>query len=581
MKLINLRRSRILKLTVAGILVIFTVTFLLPSPTGKVKHRWKEYTQFRSAPPLPVFKQGVLGNFEPPNEEVDLKKPGERGRAFHLLPKDQNNVAHSQMEYGMNMVVSDHISPNRSIPDMRLEECKHWQYPEDLPTTSVVVVFHNEGLSVLMRTVHSVINRSPPQFLAEVVLVDDYSDKENLKGELEAYIARNFRSKVRLLRNKEREGLIRSRSYGAEQARGDVVLFLDAHCEVGINWLPPLLAPIRANRTTMTVPVIDGIDKDTFEYRPVYHGDTHFRGIFEWGMLYKEIEIPDSEVTRRKHHSEPYKSPTHAGGLFAIDREYFLTLGAYDPGLLVWGGENFELSFKVWQCGGSIEWVPCSRVGHVYRGFMPYSFGKLAKKRKGPLITLNYKRVVEVWMDEYKEHFYTREPMAKFYDAGDVSEQLALRKRLQCNGFKWYMENVAFDVFKNFPLLPRNLYWGEVRSMVNGNCLDAMNSNPPSTVAVTPCHGTGGNQIFRLNAEGQLGVGERCIDGSSSSIQLVYCSLGTVDGPWSYRADTKQLYHKHHKKCLEYGQNEDYLKLVRCSGGSLGQQWKFQQIRPR
>lgn len=41
------------------------------------------------------------------------------------------------------------------------------------------------------------------------------------------------------------------------------------------------------------------------------------------------------------------RSPTHAGGLFAMDRNYFLELGAYDPGLLVWGGENFELSFKV------------------------------------------------------------------------------------------------------------------------------------------------------------------------------------------------------------------------------------------
>lgn len=71
-----------------------------------------------------------------------------------------------------------------------------------------------------------------------------------------------------------------------------------------------------------------------------------------------------------------------------MNRQYFLSLGGYDEGLLVWGGENFELSFKIWQCGGSILWVPCSHVGHVYRGFMPYSFGKLAQKKKGPLITI-------------------------------------------------------------------------------------------------------------------------------------------------------------------------------------------------
>ena len=37
----------------------------------------------------------------------------------------------------------------------------------------------------------------------------------------------------------------------------------------------------------MTVPIIDGIDHETFEYRSVYQGHQHFRGIFEWGMLYK------------------------------------------------------------------------------------------------------------------------------------------------------------------------------------------------------------------------------------------------------------------------------------------------------
>lgn len=62
-----------------------------------------------------------------------------------------------------------------------------------------------------MRTVHSVINRTPPKFLHEIVLVDDYSDKEDLKDKLDAYIKR-FKGKVRIIRNVEREGLIRTRS---------------------------------------------------------------------------------------------------------------------------------------------------------------------------------------------------------------------------------------------------------------------------------------------------------------------------------------------------------------------------------
>lgn len=43
-----------------------------------------------------------------------------------------------------------------------------------------------------------------------------------------------------------------------------------SHIEVGYNWLPPLLAPIKANRRIATVPVIDDFDPNDFSVRAVF-----------------------------------------------------------------------------------------------------------------------------------------------------------------------------------------------------------------------------------------------------------------------------------------------------------------------
>uniref|UniRef100_A0A8D2I410 Polypeptide N-acetylgalactosaminyltransferase 10 n=1 Tax=Urocitellus parryii TaxID=9999 RepID=A0A8D2I410_UROPR len=101
---------------------------------------------------------------------------GEQGRPYPMT--DAERVDQAYRENGFNIYVSDKISLNRSLPDIRHPNCNSKRYLEKLPNTSIIIPFHNEGWSSLLRTVHSVLNRSPPELVAEIVLVDDFSDRD-------------------------------------------------------------------------------------------------------------------------------------------------------------------------------------------------------------------------------------------------------------------------------------------------------------------------------------------------------------------------------------------------------------------
>ena len=336
--------------------------------------------------------------------------------------------------FAFNSLVSSRIGFKRDVPDTRHPECKKLEYPSNLPTASVIICFYHEELMTLLRTVHSIIDRTPKQYLKEILLINDRSDidiSSNVTAHLKEH---NLDDVVRIIHAPERLGLIRARILGSREARGDVIVFLDSHVEVNVQWLEPLISRIQENKKNVVTPIIDIISADTFKYDP----SPLVRGGFNWGLNFKWDPITREELQEASDFAKPMKSPTMAGGLFAMDRKYFNQLGEYDNGLDVWGGENLEISFRIWMCGGNLEIIPCSRVGHVFRKRRPYGANSAGEDS----MVRNSLRVAHVWMDDFIENYFKVNPKARTMEYGNVSPRIDLRKRLGCKSFQWYLDNI-------------------------------------------------------------------------------------------------------------------------------------------
>lgn len=295
--------------------------------------------------------------------------------------------------HAFNVLVSNKILANRTLPQTTHELCPPEYDTHHLPTASIVMCFYNEHLQTLLRSVGTVLLRTPAHLLHEIILVDDQSSYGNLKDELEQSLQKlNTTGKIHLHRNAQREGLIRSRVYGSRHATGQVLVFLDSHIEVNELWAEPLLEAILRNGSVLAMPVIDLISPDTF----TYSSSPLVRGGFNWGLHFKWDSLPMGTLDQVTDFIGPFPSPTMAGGLFAVDRKYFKALGEYDTGMDIWGGENLEISFRAWQCGGSIQLIPCSRIGHVFRKRRPYG----SPGGEDTMIR-NSLRLAHVWMDDY------------------------------------------------------------------------------------------------------------------------------------------------------------------------------------
>jgi polypeptide N-acetylgalactosaminyltransferase len=231
------------------------------------------------------------------------------------------------------------------------------------------------------------------------------------------------------------------------------------------------------------------------------------------------------------------------------------------------------------------RYIP-SRVGHVYRGGSIEHTDSEEDDRKGvDFLTRNYKRVAEVWMDEYKEYLYRRDPIRyNITDAGDLSEQFKVRERNKCKPFKWFMEKVAPDIAEKYPLEdPPNFASGTIQSLADpAFCIDTMSRNEGEQIGLYVCANDHehpqDNQNFELSFQRDIRVNEdTCLDVSGNghtAVLLQACHGGQGNQLFRYYTDTNEIKVGGVGNCLEADMAQKLVFSNTCDKSKM-QKWQF------
>lgn len=161
---------------------------------------------------------------------------------------------------------------------------------------------------------------------------------------------------ARLFQTRDLLGVAGARNKGLEYARGEVVVFADAHVDVPPGWWPPMVATLNRPEVGLVGPAFGVMgDPDYVKMYGQYIADAKLRT--QW--------LPKLRDT-------PYPVPVLGGGFMALRRDVLDLVGGFDPGMLQWGSEDLELSLRIWLLGYEVWMVPEVEVPHFFRVKNPY-----------------------------------------------------------------------------------------------------------------------------------------------------------------------------------------------------------------
>lgn len=209
---------------------------------------------------------------------------------------------------------------------------------------SIVVPTLNEG-DMLHMTVDSILEKTEyPNF--ELIIVDDGSTDESC----DRYKCANGDPRIRLIASPGL-GVAKARNLGASHARGEFIVFLDAHCKVSPNWLGRFSKALKSRDVGVVGPCFTRLN----EPQPRGAGMNWFNDCLDLGWF----EPVDTE--------HPYEVPITPGGCQAFRTKTFQEIGCFDQGFGRWGSEDVEVCLRAWLLGYRVLVDPTITIAHDFR----------------------------------------------------------------------------------------------------------------------------------------------------------------------------------------------------------------------
>lgn len=226
----------------------------------------------------------------------------------------------------------------------------------------------------------------------------------------------------------------------------------------------------------------------------------------------------------------------------------------------------------MWLCGGQLLQVPCSKVSHVFREHNEYR-----KKEGVDFVAYNFKRIAEVWLDDYKECLYRRDPERyASVDPGDLETSKLIRKNLNCKPFKHFLDFVMPDMVEKFPCVEPGVFAsGAIQSKAYPTlCAETLSDDFPSLAECsTNLTHPSVSQNFVLTWHREIrseNLVDCCMEPNAS---FDWCTFDFGPQLWFYNLTTHQIVNLKQDNCLTANPPETSLSMEKCSFDDINQKW--------